>query len=502
MSAFHRLDPSICQPLGLGIACGAVLGAAILAGTTKSRIPATTNYRKSAALGLSSWLNIFQSSSPRVPSKIRQYQGLFDKFANGSTKLTQAIEVRAPPPCSPQSSLLFKGTTFGEPKRARPRELSLRSSSPLSILRPLYSPRKSLLFQGCMFDESARNHSIQLPLSPLTPRFSNPVYTSSAGPTETDFESADDSVTPEGDDQLVTPGAITSMTSEPTSDRQDVPSIIPGFGATLTIGGGSIGDHLATALAILEKQATNERSLTLLVEFKGNVSSATGIIRDIMNITKNYLECLAVYMPNDDHHDIGSIDCVTLSQPHVLPTETSVLRHLVWKGNVISDLFSQWGSASNISFGTLHTLNLNCGLSIEDCIQILFQCENVVEFSAQLAGEFTSVMKHDYYDKEISQLRSLAIKSSVPVDHMFSTLRLEKLESIDLDLGPDAIPLKGVARLHIPWNTLQDIRVVGVLHKLESDRLVEQCSNADHHLHQMLDGTILRGRQDLETAFA
>jgi hypothetical protein len=138
---------------------------------------------------------------------------------------------------------------------------------------------------------------------------------------------------------------------------------------------------------------------------------------------------------------------------------------------------------------------------MEDCIQILFQCENMVEFSAQSVGEFTSVMKHDYYDKEIPQLRSLAIKSSVPVDQMFSSLHLRKLKSIDLDLGPAAIVLQGVTNLDVPWTTIQHVRVVGILHKSESDELVEQCSNAVHH-HQTLDGTILLGRPDIETTFA
>jgi hypothetical protein len=309
-------------------------------------------------------------------------------------------------------------------------------------------------------------------------------------------------------DQLVSPSLIrhtptlpalvpklklTELVADELADRQDIPFIVRGFGATLTITDGSVEveDHLATALSGLSKKATNDRSsLTLLVEFKGNVSSAGRITQGIIDHMKEHLECLAVYMPKDVLNYASFTPRVELSQVLLAPTGTSILRHLMWKGNDISDLFSQWRSASNIPFDSLRTLNLACGLSLEDCIQILSQCENLVDFSAQSIGHFPSLMKHDYYDKEIPQLVSLTIKSSAPVGRMFSTLRLTKLENISLDLGQGTIPLNGVVSLKIPWATLQSVRVVG-LRKSDSDELMKHCTSADYHLHQTLDGTTL-----------
>ncbi|KAF8227352.1 hypothetical protein L208DRAFT_308812 [Tricholoma matsutake] len=422
MSAFYG-----SQPLGLGIACGAILGAALLASTRKSRFLVATNHRKQRNASSRGFLDI--SSFSGVLDMICHYRRPLERHLNRSTR-SMPIVALAPPPNSPKSSLLFEGGTFDEPEPA--------------YLLPKY------------------------PMSPLSIQLSSfefyPSKEERSGVlTESDLGLTNDA----------------TMHDELELARQDVPAVIRRFSATLTISNGGVEDRLVATLSQLKQKASNERSsITLLVEFKGNASSADRITQEIIDNMDEYLKCLAVYTPTDVDDHTGSIPSVKLSQCLAPPAQSSVFQHLVWKGNVITDLFSQWGSASNIQFGTLRTMNLTCDLSLDDCIQILFECESVTDFSAQSLTEVASFMKHDFYDKDIPHLKSLTIKSDVMLDKLFNTLNMTQLKSIDFELGVDASPSIGVASLAIPWNTLQNVRLVGVPNKVHSDHVRQQCTIA------------------------
>ena len=345
---------------------------------------------------------------------------------------------------------------------------------------PVGPPQSSLLFKGSIFSDPAPVALAQSPLSSLSPLTLHD-----------DLQS--ESLVPVDNDHLVSSGVIASVVDE-LADRQGIPLVVRGFGATLTISDGSIEveDHLATALSDLSKKAANDRlSLTLLVEFKGNVSSAGRITQDIITHMKEHIECLAVYVPKDSHSNAGSAR-VELSQLLLSPTKTSILQHLVWKGDNISDLFLQWGSASNIPFRTLRTLNLTCGLSLEDCIQILSQCENLIEFSAQSLGVFASSMKHDFHSSVMAQLESLTIKSTIPLDKLFKTLTMPQLNRIDLQPSPNTSFPMHVNNFGIPWGRLQSIKIVGILQKSALKQLKEQCNNATRLHLETLDGITLK----------
>lgn len=351
----------------------------------------------------------------------------------------------------------------------------------VALAPPPNSPKSSLLFEGGTFDEPEPAYLLpKYPMSPLSIQLSSfefyPSKEERSGVlTESDLGLTNDA----------------TMHDELELARQDVPAVIRGFNATLTISNGSVEDRLVATLSQLKQKASNERSsITLLVEFKGNASSADRITQEIIDNMDEYLKCLAVYTPTDVDDHTGSIPRVELLEHLVTPTETSIIQHLVWKGNNLSDLLSLWDSPSNIPFRTLRSLKLTCDVSLDDCIQILFQCDRMIDFSIQSLGRFPSLLKHDFHDSELPRLGSLKLKSTVPVGKLFSVLCLTQLESIELDLTSDASPTKGVSSLNIPWTKLQSVRIAGMLDESDSNHVVAQCSNAQH-FHQMSDGTIL-----------
>lgn len=339
----------------------------------------------------------------------------------------------------------------------------------VALAPPPNSPKSSLLFEGGTFDEPEPAYLLpKYPMSPLSIQLSSfefyPSKEERSGVlTESDLGLTNDA----------------TMHDELELARQDVPAVIRGFNATLTISNGGVEDRLVATLSQLKQKASNERSsITLLVEFKGNASSADRITQEIIDNMDEYLKCLAVYTPTDVDDHTGSIPSVKLSQCLAPPAQSSVFQHLVWKGNVITDLFSQWGSASNIQFGTLRTMNLTCDLSLDDCIEILFQCECMVDFSAQSLGEFASLMKHNFYRKSTPQLGSLVVKSSVPVDKLFYILRFANLRSIELELDSFPNPPQRICNFDIPWAELQNIRLVGNVDRLDLGQIRGDCNKA------------------------
>ena len=486
MSVFHKFSPRVPRSLGFGFACGAFVGAALVATTMtlKTRFMASTNRRKPLVGLLSSWLDI--SSSSKALAKV--YPGhpynLLSKLLQRPIKALAVPVITDVPPLfyPPRDALLFRGTDFPTPEPLSLHTLSRNIPLPTLVSSPLpiASPQRSLLFHGSAFNSPAP--ALLANFSPSTLLFDS-------------YLTADATQLPGhfvdllgDDDQLDSPATIRS-TNHLVLSRQDVPAIVRRFGATLTITDGGFRVQIMAALSSLATKAAHERlPLTLVVEFKGDTSSAGRTIPHIITNLNECLQCLAVYMPQDGDDHSRYFPHVEFSQQLVNPTHSSTLQHLVWRGNDISELFLQWGAVSDFPFHNLHTLSLDCELALDDCIQILFQCDNLTCFSAWSLAEAESFMKHDFHDKEVPHLKSLTIKSNVLPDKLFKTLKMTQLDSIDLELGPDAIPPDGVHTLAVKWSNPRNVRLIGIP-SAQCALVKQRCINAQllqietlHHL--------------------
>ena len=469
---FHKVTPPVPRSLGFGFACGAFVGAALVATTMtlKPRFMASINRRKPSVGLLSGWLNI--SSSSKALAKVYHRYDLLSKLFHRTTKALAVPVITDFPPLfyPPRDALLFRGTDFPtlEPPSLHALSMNIPLPTLVSSPLPIASPQRSLLFHGSAFNSPAP--ALLANLSPISPLFDSHL---TADATQLPGHFVD---LLGDDDQLDSPATIRS-TNHLVLSRQDVPAIVRGFGATLTIIDGGSRVQLMKVLSALATEAAHEQlPLTLVVEFKGDTSSASRTIQRIITNLNECLQCLAVYMPQDGDGCRKSFPHVEISQQLVHPSQSSILQHLVWRGNDISELFLQWGSVSDFPFHNLRTLSLVCELALDDCIQILFQCENLTSFSAWSLAEAESFMKHDFHDK-VFYLRSLTIKSDVLLDKLFETLHMTQLDNIDLELGPDASPTEGIHTLAVEWSELRKVRLVGIPDS-RCDGVEQRCVNA------------------------
>lgn len=111
------------------------------------------------------------------------------------------------------------------------------------------------------------------------------------------------------------------------------------------------------------------------------------------------------------------------------------LRQFSWTGDIGRHLPKPWCSLSNLPFSQLETLELNCTLSLGDCIQILLRCGNITKFTIHSIQNCSSLMPvvHTVETKILRALKGLEITSIVDLRLLCDYISFPSLRSVDFD---------------------------------------------------------------------
>ncbi|RDB24158.1 hypothetical protein Hypma_008616 [Hypsizygus marmoreus] len=227
---------------------------------------------------------------------------------------------------------------------------------------------------------------------------------------------------------------------------------------------------------LLDRSANLEHPVYLSVELLkgGDLMAGQRVIDIILGRAVKITDTLSVQVPNTMPS--------TSSHPSVLsqaPTDLVKLTSFTFRGNVKHNLPGPWYSLSRLPFKQLTTLRLYGDLSVDDCIEILYQCELLVTFTAKSIGRQDALDLHTFKQldsvsssnpKNLPNLLSLDIRSAANVQSLAECFAFPAISNVALELHHTESMISFTRR--IEWCNVKRVTLAGPLELISSMQMV------------------------------
>lgn len=281
---------------------------------------------------------------------------------------------------------------------------------------------------------------------------------------------------------LATPSTVSQDIPSPSAVRGSFNPF--GIDSFITITVDSNLDGNRDQVDLLKMSCAQDRQhfgLVLDVLDSTNVHHLDHLWEDLLEDGGEYLglcSSLEILLPEDilrPSDGLAAEDLCTRLQSHF-----GAVRRFSWRGHGFN-LTTPWNWREILPFQMLTSLKLDCQLSIDDGVDILYQCSELTDCELTL-GDVHSVLTHEAAPLEFhGALQRLTIFSSVGLKSLFKDMTMSVLQQIDLRLAPAAAQEIGV--YHIPWKGLKHTSLHCLLADMTVREIRGRCSpySSFHH---------------------